>query len=101
MNKFRVYGYDGSEQFEHVHKATARKAYNDGKTIAIDGCLMMPFNGWNTTFVMSKRDRIEQYGIEAENDCGFDELVRNFERYNCNSEQGRRAAFYVRVGDAK
>jgi len=97
MNRFTVSGYDGIEQFEHVHKATARKAYSDGKTIAIDGRLMRPFNSWHTTYVTSKSDRIERYGIEAENNCGFDEMVSNFEYYNCDSERGRRAAFYVKT----
>jgi len=98
MNKFTVYGYDRSEQFEHVHKATARKAYNEGKTIAIDGCKMSPFNVWNTTVIISKEGEDAFYG---DDETHFDSVVNSFEYYNCNSAQGRRAAFYMKVGDAK
>jgi len=98
MNKFTVSDKYTGEQFEHAHKATARKAYNEGKTIAIDSCKMRPFNVWCTTMVVNKNDT-EDHCVSDEAD--FDNLVNSFEYYNCNSETGRRAAFYIKIEEVK
>lgn len=77
---------------ERIDKRTARKLYNAGKTIYLQGCTMRFDNMWQSACPISK-DR-EQW--EGQN---FDSTVNEYTYYNCDSERGRYVHFYVREKD--
>lgn len=65
-----------------VYKGTARKLFAEGKDIALLPCLMNPASMWAAPYLMNPND-------------GFVEQVNGFEYYNCNTQVGRYAAFYL------
>lgn len=76
-----------------VSKGKARSAYNSGATVAICPVNIRPFLPWHSEIYVSK-------GKDFENSATFEDVERAFKFYNCNSEAGRYAAFYVQDGGA-
>ena len=67
-----------------IDKKQARKAFNAGKEIRVVPCKCAPSNVWG---IGASITRASGYT--------FDKLVNEFEHYNCNSELGNRAAYYI------
>lgn len=87
MRKLEFTGnyYDEVITITQVQKRTARKLYDSGESIYIQTCNYHPFGVWSRC-------------IEINNKNGetFDSVVNSFEYYNCNSESGRYAVFYIK-----
>ncbi len=89
MNK--DYFYNGDDEFIRVNKARARAGFNNGEVVRIT-----PVNGRPTTnspwqlWVDIQRDYVCNVGKS------FDEIINEFEYYNCNSEVGRYAKYYMK-----
>ena len=86
MNKIYLSDVWGNLSLERVSKRTARRHYNNGESIII-----LPVKCYS-----------EQFAFETEENYNkirtFDNLVTEFEYYNCNYECGYYAAFYVVKG---
>lgn len=68
-----------------VDKITARRLYQTGRHGLLNFCPvnLNPENPWGLLWHPSN------------NDMPFDQLVNEYEIYNCNNETGRYTAFYV------
>ena len=86
MNKIFLSDVWRNLSLERVSKRTARRRYNNGEPIII-----LPVKCYS-----------EQFAFETEKNYNkirtFDNLVTEFEYYNCNCECGYYAAFYVVKG---
>lgn len=72
---------------KQVNKTTARKLYNEGKTVYLQSCNMSLNNPWQSPC------RI----VSKVYDNTFDSAVNAFQYYNCDNERGRYANFFVEV----
>lgn len=90
MNKIVIGNYT------RVNKATARKSFLDGKTIAIVPCKCNPDSKFFPPFTANRRDK-EQFVIDETGMTNyFNSMVNSFEYYNCQyNETGKYAAFYI------
>lgn len=79
-----------------ISKPTAKKLYEQGKTVYLQSCKFHPFGDWSAAFPINKEDN-QGHMNWAANDALFTNRVNSFEYYNCSSEQGRYAHFYVAV----
>lgn len=77
---------DGSTSFNRVAKAAARKAFNEGLVVVFCPCKLHPFGGFRSGMMVQKG----QSGVDD-----FDYAVANFQSYNCTSETGYYASFYI------
>lgn len=83
---FNLTDYAGNEmKCKQVSKSVAKKAYEQGKNAWIHPCNMRVGNMWHNPLPMNK----------AVSDWTFEEQVVSFEMYNCNSETGQYAIFFV------
>lgn len=86
MNKIYLSDIWRNLSLERVSKRTARRHYNKGESIII----------------LSVKCYTEMFAFETEENYNkvrdFDQLVNEFEYYNCNHECGYYAAFYVAKG---
>ena len=77
-------------QFDRITKKQARAAYRAGLTVLWCPVNLAPFTGWGL-----------EMPINAQNwNCDnktFDEVLNEYEFYNCNSETGKYPAFYIPV----
>lgn len=98
MNKYEF--TDSNRVFTRVSKATAKKAFMNGFTIAFCPSNLRPGTPWHPEYITNREMRSD-YIIDdkgAEND--FYNLLNSFEYYNCTStETGRYTAFFVETGD--
>lgn len=72
--------------FKRVTITQARKLYNNGHTLYIVPSKVYP--SYNNMW-------IQPYKANKNNDGDFEKLVNSYEYYNCNSELGRVANFYI------
>lgn len=73
------------ENYKKINKRSARKAFNEGKTVYLCPCNLRPFTMWHPECPVSNNSKKD-----------FNKIVNAFEYYNCaNGETGRRAAYYV------
>lgn len=79
---------DGA-MWQRVNKRRARSAYNAGHTIKIAPALIDPVSAWNINADITQKIQ----------DCNetFDTRVNAFEYFNCNTECGKYAAYYIRT----
>lgn len=74
---------------ERVNKNTARNLYYQGYRIVVTPYKMRLDGPWSRPYLLrSENPKTEDLNM-------FDRIIRNFEFYNCNSELGRYAAYYV------
>ena len=82
-------------KYQRISKATAKKEYMQGKTIAFCPCKVNPENKWIIPYCVNRQQR-QDYVIDdigALND--FIALVNSYEYYNCQyNETGKYCAFY-------
>lgn len=83
MNKIYLSDMWRNSSLERVSKRTARRHYNNGESIII-----LPVKCYTEMFAFETK---ENYNKVKD----FDQLVNEFEYYNCNHECGYYAAFYV------
>lgn len=88
MKNLTVTDRDGVS-WSRVNKRRARSAYNAGRDVIISPVYADPFGPWCLSV---KLNRGEQWYSD-----NFDSLVFDYEYYNCNSECGKYAAYYVRT----
>lgn len=87
MNNISLSDTWRNKRFERVSKRTARRHYNNGESIII-----MPVKCYTELFVFETEKNYNKIRT-------FDNLVTEFEYYNCNHECGYYAAFYVAEGE--
>lgn len=90
MNKIEIKGW------KRVSKPTARRLYDEGKTIRLCPVKINPCNEYYPmSFDMNKNDKFEVEPFEWE--LKFDSRVNKFEYYNCQyNETGKYCAFYIK-----
>ncbi len=69
--------------FTRITKHAARKRHNEGLASYMLPCNMNPSNIWMKP-------------VYTPQGATFAEIVNAFEYYNCNTETGRYAAFYIK-----
>lgn len=80
--------HDGAT-WQRVSKRRARVLYDAGHTIKIAPALINPVSAWNIN-----ADIVQK--IQTYNET-FDTRINAFEYFNCNSECGKYAAYYIRT----
>lgn len=86
MNNITLSDIWRNKRFERVSKRTARRHYNNGESIII-----LPVKCYTEMFAFETEKNYNKIRT-------FDNLVTEFEHYNCNHECGYYAAFYVAEG---
>lgn len=75
--------------YTRISKRTAKKMYNDGKSVYIVPCKV---------YANDNNYWIKPYEIKINKDIDpFDRIVNSFEYYNCNHELGYYTAFYIKM----
>lgn len=80
MRKETFTDRDGT--YVRVPKTTARKAFNNGNTVAICPVNARPRGVWASA-------------VDMDLDRDFDQTVNAFEYYNCNGPLGSYAKFFI------
>ena len=79
-----------SKTYVRVAKPRAKKLFNTGKPLYLLPCMASPHSPWNQFALVDN--------MQART---FDQQVNAFEYYNCNSQMGKFAAYYVEKKDLK
>lgn len=87
MNKIYLSDMWRNLSLERVSKRTAKRHYNNGESI-----IVLPVKCYTEMFAFETGENHNK--VED-----FDNLVNEFEFYNCNYECGYYAAFYVSKGE--
>jgi hypothetical protein len=95
MKEFTIDGIT----YKQVQKRTAERMFSEGKTIYIIHCKANPYSPW-IQFCDLSQERLqlkddyvpECDGISTEL---FRKQINAFEYYNCNSELGTYASYYI------
>jgi hypothetical protein len=97
MNQFTV--RDGNTVFKRVSKVAARKVYESGKPVVLCPVKLYPFGGFRPSCMVQRNLQDEESRAKCELKIdSFDDVVQNFQWYNCNlNETGKYASFYVAV----
>lgn len=86
MNKENFYSHNLKKTVERVSKRKAEKLFLAGATIYVMSCNMMFDNFWQLPCPLQKDSTYTE---------SFSLLVSDYEYYNCDSERGYYAKFYV------
>lgn len=81
---FTIQTEKGPICIKRIDKREARSRFYKGEDIYIESCKLNPTSKWSAHPIINK----------ASNEP-FNNLVDTFEYYNCNSEIGTYASFYV------
>ena len=73
----------GGKIYKRVDKRVARKLFDGGGIVYLVPCRANPCSDWVGLISIRKES------------AGFDTVINEFEYYNCNTELGKRAAYYV------
>ena len=76
---------------KQVNKTSARKHYDEGKTIYLLACNMRVNNQWQGLCLVNKSDVPEAF-MQS-----FDSVVNDFKYYNCDLERGTYPIFFIEV----
>ena len=87
MNKIECNG------FKRINKIQARKRYESGKSVFLLPCNVAPNSIWIKPIRI--KDTSNEFDFMPEWDL-FDSKVNAFEYYNCNSELGKYASYYIK-----
>ena len=81
--------------WKRVNKYTAKKAFDNGKEIAVYPCLVMPNSPWFPHTTIKKVEK----GIDSYMECeNFEKYDNAFYYYNCNDNQtGLYAKYFVKL----
>lgn len=89
MEKF--YSHDLQCEVQQIQKRTARRLFNEGKTIYLLACYLRFDNMWSKPM---PTDRKSSGGLST-----FDQICRDYEAYRCCYELGYYPRFYIKVTD--
>ena len=81
-----MYNFEFSKNgkaYKKVDKRVARKLFDAGGVVYLAPCKANPCSYWVYMISVCKES------------AGFDTVINEFEYYNCNTELGKRAAYYV------
>lgn len=79
---------DGDVKYKKVPKNVARQAWNRGEPVVLCPCKLYPFGGFRPSVIVSKKEWA----------YAFDDVVKDFQWYNCTlNETGYYASYYVKV----
>lgn len=92
----KEYGTVNGKNIERVTITTARKTFSNGKTVYLLPLLMRVNNMWQSPCSIDNKD-LENDTLYKTSDELFESYVNSFEYYNCNSEMGNKAKFFVEV----
>ncbi|MGE8165212.1 hypothetical protein ACQKRQ_34315 [Paraburkholderia sp. NPDC080076] len=85
----RYIAIDGATRYRRVSRTHARKAWDAGQDVVFCPHRLYPFGGWRPSMLANRSGFANR---------AFDDVVRDFESYNCNcSETGYYASYFVRV----
>lgn len=76
------------EKVRQVNKAQARRAYEEGRTVWLNSCNMKPDNMWQYPCPIAKGEW---------DGATFDNTVRDYICYNCDSERGYYPNYFIEV----
>lgn len=88
MDSFDAYGY------RKVNKVVARRMYNEGVQIYLLPCQVNAYIMFDPLY---KYVWIQTATISKDSGVTFDTAVNTFEYFNCNSELGRYAHYYIKT----
>ena len=74
--------------YTRISKAAARKAYIAGNTVYFCPVKMHPENMY-----------IPAVPVRNDSPRRWEDIINNFERYNCTTETGKYTAFYIKNGN--
>lgn len=80
---------DGEVKVKQVTKRTAKKVYDEGKTVYLQSCNMRFNNFWQSPCPVNKTKDVYERT--------FDQTVLEFENYNCDNERGKYAQFFIEI----
>ena len=89
MNNISLSDMWRNKRFERVSKTTARRHYNNGESI-----ILLPVKCYSDMFAFETKENYNKVRT-------FENLVNEFEYYNCNYECGYYAAFYIISGNIR
>lgn len=82
--------------YKQVQKRTAKRLFDERKTIYVISCNANPNSQWINGFYELSLELLEQKDdYIKEYDSDFQKHVNTYEYYNCNSELGKYAHFYI------
>jgi hypothetical protein len=85
----RYIAIDGDIRYRRIGKSRARQAWDAGLDVVFCPHRLYPFGGWRPSILASQ----QSFAGRA-----FDDVVREFESYNCCwNETGYYASYFVRV----
>lgn len=75
---------------KRISKRTAKKMFEQGKTIFLQSSNFKPFGVWSQAIEINNQKDCFLSGV-----YGFEQYVKSFEYYNCSYQQGYYASFYI------
>jgi len=87
----------GGQEYTQVQKRTAEKLFKEGKTIYLLPCKVCHVGTW-VHFIDVNISRYDSYDLQRFTDnghCPFQQTIADFTWYNCNSDLGLHASFYI------
>ena len=82
---------NNGKRVKQVNKTTARKYYENGKTVYIHSCNMTINNMWQSLCPVNQADYPDGF-MQS-----FDSIVYSFKYYNCDSERGKYPIYFIEV----
>ena len=91
-----------NKQVKQINKTTALKLFNKGETIFLHPSNMSLNNSWQSPFNINldKSEPLEKYNSYAKKNISqFNVILNEFEYYNCCSELGKYANFFIQINN--
>ena len=82
-------------EYKRVNKPTARKMYNSGYSIQLLPCKVNSFMVFDKNYKGFIIPVLISSETSSHSENKFDRTVNDFEYYNCNSQMGYYAHYYV------
>lgn len=73
-------------EYKQIQHRTAKKLYNEGKTLFLLPCKVSFQNIW-----------IQPFELSNNNNNSWKNVINLYEYYNCNNELGKYTHFYVQL----
>ena len=94
MNNHTFSGQLNGKQItvKRISKKTAKKLFEQGKTIYVQSSNFKPFGVWSQAIDINNQKDCFLSGVYS-----FEQYVKSFEQYNCSYQQGYYTSFYIEV----
>ena len=76
----------GNKQVKQINKTEAKKVYEQGQDVYLNACNMMLKNSWTRPNYINKKSCEK-----------FEAMVNEYEYYNCCSERGKYANYFINI----